>query len=191
VELAMKMGVRVQVLSSFEDTPGTLVVDEDEIVEQQIVSGIAYSRDEGKISLLGVADRPGVAASIFGPLADASVNVDMIVQSTSADGKNTDMTFTVGKTDFERAMEILNRTQRELGIKAIKTDQNVVKVSVIGVGMRSHAGVAQTMFRTLADKGINIQVISTSEIKISVLIAEEYTELALRALHTAYGLDTD
>jgi aspartate kinase len=191
VELAMKMGVRVQVLSSFEDTPGTLVVDEDEIVEQQIVSGIAYSRDEGKISLLGVADRPGVAASIFGPLAEASVNVDMIVQSTSADGKNTDMTFTVGKTDFERAMEILNRTQRELGIKAIKTDQNVVKVSVIGVGMRSHAGVAQTMFRTLADKGINIQVISTSEIKISVLIAEEYTELALRALHTAYGLDTD
>jgi aspartate kinase len=191
VELAMKMGVRVQVLSSFEETPGTLVVDEDEIVEQQIVSGIAYSRDEGKISLLGVADRPGVAASIFGPLADASVNVDMIVQSTSADGKNTDMTFTVGKTDFERAMEILNRTQRELGIKAIKTDQNVVKVSVIGVGMRSHAGVAQTMFRTLADKGINIQVISTSEIKISVLIAEEYTELALRALHTAYGLDTD
>ena len=191
VELAMKMGVRVQVLSSFEDTPGTLVVDEDEIVEKQIVSGIAYSRDEGKISLLGVSDRPGVAASIFGPLADASVNVDMIVQSTSADGKSTDMTFTVGKADFERAMEILNRIQPTVGIKAIKTDQNVVKVSVIGVGMRSHAGVAQTMFRTLAEKGINIQVISTSEIKISVLIAEEYTELALRALHTAYGLDTD
>jgi aspartate kinase len=191
VELAMKMGVRVQVLSSFEDTPGTLVVDEDEIVEKQIVSGIAYSRDEGKISLLGVSDRPGVAASIFGPLAETSVNVDMIVQSTSADGKSTDMTFTVGKADFERAMEILNRIQPAVGIKAIKTDQNVVKVSVIGVGMRSHAGVAQTMFRTLAEKGINIQVISTSEIKISVLIAEEYTELALRALHTAYGLDTD
>jgi aspartate kinase len=191
VELAMKMGVRVQVLSSFEDTPGTLVVDEDEIVEKQIVSGIAYSRDEGKILLLGVSDRPGVAASIFGPLADASVNVDMIVQSTSADGKSTDMTFTVGKADFERAMDILNRIQSTVGIKAIKTDQNVVKVSVIGVGMRSHAGVAQTMFRTLAEKGINIQVISTSEIKISVLIAEEYTELALRALHTAYGLDTD
>ncbi len=191
VELAMKMGVRVQVLSSFADTPGTLVVDEDEIVEHQVVSGIAYSRDEGKISLLGVSDRPGVAASIFGPLAEASVNVDMIVQSTSADGKSTDMTFTVGKADFERAMEILNRIQSAVGIKAIKTDQNVVKVSVIGVGMRSHAGVAQTMFRTLAEKGINIQVISTSEIKISVLIAEEYTELALRALHTAYGLDTD
>ena len=191
VELAMKTGVRVQVLSSFEDSPGTLVVDEDEIVEQQIVSGIAYSRDEGKITLLGVADRPGVAASIFGPLADSSVNVDMIVQSTSADGKSTDITFTVGKTDFERAMEILKRIQSELGIKGIKTDENVVKVSVIGVGMRSHAGVAQAMFRTLAEKGINIQVISTSEIKISVLIAEEYTELALRALHTAYGLDTD
>lgn len=191
VELAMKMGVRVQVLSSFEDSPGTLVVDEDEIVEKQIVSGIAYSRDEGKITLLGVSDRPGVAASIFGPLADSSVNVDMIVQSTSADGKSTDITFTVGKTDFERAMAILKRIQPELGIKGIKTDQNVVKVSVIGVGMRSHAGVAQAMFRTLAEKGINIQVISTSEIKISVLIAEEYTELALRALHTAYGLDTD
>jgi aspartate kinase len=191
VELAMKTGVRVQVLSSFADSPGTLVVDEDEIVEQQIVSGIAYSRDEGKITLLGVSDRPGVAASIFGPLADSSVNVDMIVQSTSADGKSTDITFTVGKTDFERAMEILKRIQPELGIKGIKTDQNVVKISVIGVGMRSHAGVAQAMFRTLAEKGINIQVISTSEIKISVLIAEEYTELALRALHTAYGLDTD
>jgi aspartate kinase len=191
VELAMKMGVRVQVLSSFENSPGTLVVDEDEIVEQQLVSGIAYSRDEGKISLLGVSDRPGVAASIFGPLADSSVNVDMIVQSTSSDGKSTDITFTAGKSDMERAMEILRRAQAEIGIRDILTDQNVVKVSVIGVGMRSHAGVAQIMFRTLAEKGINIQVISTSEIKISVLIAEEYTELALRALHTAYGLDTD
>ena len=191
VEMAMKLGVRVQVRSSFEDTPGTLVVDEDEIVEQHLVSGIAYSRDEGKISLLGVSDRPGVAANIFGPLADSSVNVDMIVQSTSSDGKSTDLTFTVGKTDVERALNILKRAQTEIGIRAIQTDQNVVKVSVIGVGMRSHAGVAQTMFRTLAEKGINIQVISTSEIKISVLIAEEYTELALRALHTAYGLDTD
>jgi aspartate kinase len=191
VELAMKMGVRVQVRSTFEDSPGTLVVDEDEIMEQQLVSGIAYSRDEGKISLLGVSDRPGVAASIFGPLADASVNVDMIVQSTSSDGKSTDITFTVGKTDIERAMEILNRVQPDLGIRAIQMDDNVVKVSVIGVGMRSHAGVAQVMFQTLAEKGINVQVISTSEIKISVLIAEDYTELALRALHTAYGLDTD
>jgi len=191
VELAMKMGVRVQVLSSFEDTPGTLVVDEDEIVEQQLVSGIAYSRDEGKISLIGVSDRPGVAANIFGPLADSSVNVDMIVQSTSSDGKSTDLTFTVGRADVTRALDVLQRVKAEVGIQAIQTDQNVVKVSVIGVGMRSHAGVAQTMFRTLAEKGINIQVISTSEIKISVLIAEDYTELALRALHTAYGLDTD
>jgi len=191
VELAMKMGVRVQVLSSFEDSPGTLVVDEDEIVEQQLVSGIAYSCDEGKISLIGVSDRPGVAANIFGPLADSSVNVDMIVQSTSSDGKSTDLTFTVGRADVERALDILTRLQAEIGIRAIQTDHNVVKISVIGVGMRSHAGVAQTMFRTLAEKGINIQVISTSEIKISVLIAEEYTELALRALHTAYDLDTD
>lgn len=191
VELAMKMGVRVQVRSSFEESTGTLVVDEDEIVEQQLVSGIAYSRDEGKISLLGVSDRPGVAAGIFGPLADANVNVDMIVQSTSGDGKSTDITFTVGETDMNRAMETLNRIQSDVGIKGIQTDQNVVKVSVIGVGMRSHAGVAQVMFQTLAEKGINVQVISTSEIKISVLIAEEYTELALRALHTAYGLDSD
>jgi aspartate kinase len=191
VELAMKMGVRVQVLSSFEDSPGTLVVDEDEIVEQQLVSGIAYSRDEGKISLIGVSDRPGVAASIFGPLADSSVNVDMIVQSTSSDGKSTDLTFTVSRTDVDRALDILTRMQSEIGIREIQTDHNVVKVSVIGVGMRSHAGVAQTMFSTLAEKGINIQVISTSEIKISVLIAEEYTELAIRALHTAYDLDTD
>jgi len=191
VELAMKMGVRVQVRSSFEESTGTLVVDEDEIVEQQLVSGIAYSRDEGKISLLGVSDRPGVAAGIFGPLADANVNVDMIVQSTSSDGKSTDITFTVGETDMGRAMETLDRIRPDVGIKGIQTDQNVVKVSVIGVGMRSHAGVAQVMFQTLAEKGINVQVISTSEIKISVLIAEEYTELALRALHTAYGLDSD
>jgi len=189
VELAMKMGVRVQVLSSFEDSPGTLVVDEDEIVEQQLVSGIAYSRDEGKISLIGVSDRPGVAASIFGPLADSSVNVDMIVQSTSSDGKSTDLTFTVGRADVTRALDVLQRVTAEVGIQAIQTDQNVVKVSVIGVGMRSHAGVAQQMFTALAERGINIQVISTSEIKVSVLIAEEYTELALRGLHTAYGLD--
>ena len=191
VELAMKAGVRLQVLSSFQDSPGTLVVDEDEIVEQQLVSGIAYSRDESKITLVGVSDRPGVAANIFGPLAQAGVNVDMIVQSTSADGKRTDMTFTVGKTDFDRAMQVLGDGQQEIGCETILSDPNVVKISVIGVGMRSHAGVAQVMFRTLGEKGINIQVISTSEIKISVLVGEEYTELALRALHAAYGLDTD
>lgn len=191
VELAMKAGVRLQVLSSFREEPGTLVVDEDEIVEHQIVSGIAYSRDEAKISLAGVSDKPGVAAGIFGPLSEANVNVDMIVQSMAADGQRTDMTFTVGKADFDRAMEVLNGVKDEVGCNDVLSDQNVVKISVIGVGMRSHAGVAQVMFRTLAEKGINIQVISTSEIKISVLVAEEYTELALRALHTAYGLDTD
>ncbi|OPH20803.1 aspartate kinase [Azospirillum brasilense] len=194
VEMAMNHRVRVQVLSSFGEAagsalPGTLVVDEDEIVEKEVVSGIAYSRDEAKITLIGVADRPGVAASIFGPLTDAAVNVDMIVQNVSEDGKSTDMTFTVGKADIARAVKVLEDAQAELNYKRIVSDANVVKVSVIGVGMRSHAGVAQRMFKALADKGINIQVISTSEIKISVLIAEEYAELALRALHTAYGLD--
>jgi aspartate kinase len=189
VELAMNHRVRVQVLSSFTDTPGTLVVDEDEIVEKQVVSGIAYSRDEAKITLLKVADRPGVAAAIFGPLADSAINVDMIVQNISDDGRTTDLTFTVAKADLDRAVKVLEARREALGFSAIKPDPNVVKVSVIGVGMRSHAGVAKQMFQTLADKGINIQVISTSEIKVSVLIAEEYTELALRALHTAYGLD--
>ncbi len=189
VALAMKHQVRIQVLSSFNESPGTLVVDEDEIVEQEVVSGIAYSRDEAKITLIGVADRPGVAAAIFGPLADANVNVDMIVQNVSADGTSTDLTFTVTKGDLDRAVGILEKARGELDIGQLVPDAGVVKVSVIGVGMRSHAGVAKQMFQALADKGINIQVISTSEIKISVLIAEEYVELALRALHTAYGLD--
>ena len=191
VELAMKRGVRLQVLSSFNDTPGTLVVNEDEIVEQELVSGVAYSRDEAKITLNRVADRPGVAASIFGPLAEAGINVDMIVQNVSADGSTTDLTFTVTKDDLDRAVEMLESQRETLGFERLVSDPNVVKVAVIGVGMRSHAGVAQRMFQALADKGINIQVISTSEIKVSVLIAEEYTELAVRALHTAYGLDAD
>lgn len=194
VEMAMKHRVRVQVLSTFEqaagsDLPGTLVVDEEEIVEQELVSGIAYSRDEAKITLIGVEDRPGVAASIFGPLADAAVNVDMIVQNVSEDGRTTDMTFTVGKADLARGVQVLEKAKDQLKYRKLLQDSNVVKVSVIGVGMRSHAGVAQRMFKALADRGINIQVISTSEIKVSVLVAEEYTELALRALHTAYGLD--
>ncbi len=189
VEMAMKHHVRLQVLSSFVDRPGTLVVDEEEIVEQELVSGIAYSRDEAKITLTHVPDRPGVAAAIFGPLADAHINVDMIVQNVSGSGDFTDLTFTVAKADLERAMRVLNERHAELRFEALKPDSAVVKVSVIGVGMRSHAGVAQRMFSTLAEKGINIQVISTSEIKISVLIAEEYTELAVRSLHTAYGLD--
>jgi aspartate kinase len=189
VELAMNHKVRVQVRSSFSDAPGTLVVDEDEIVEQAIVSGIAYARDEAKVTLAQVPDKPGVAAAIFGPLADAHVNVDMIVQNVSRDGKTTDMTFTVPAVDLDRAVAVLEKARASLGFSGLQADKNVAKISVIGVGMRSHAGVAQSMFRTLAEKGINIEVITTSEIKISVLIAAEYTELAVRALHTAYGLD--
>jgi aspartate kinase len=189
VELAMKERVRVQVLSSFTDTPGTLVVGEDEVLEQELVSGVTYSRDEAKITLVRVPDRPGVAAGIFGPLADAGINVDMIVQNVAAEGTTTDLTFTVREADLQRAGGVLEANRDDIGYADLRADADVVKVSVVGVGMRSHAGVAQRMFQTLADKGINIQVISTSEIKVSVLIDEIYTELALRALHTAYGLD--
>jgi aspartate kinase len=190
VELAMKKAVRLQVLSSFEDMPGTLVVNEDEIVEQELVSGITYNRDEAKVTLTGVPDSPGIAASIFGALAGGNINVDMIVQNISADGC-TDMTFTVGKDDLVRATDLLEKARDILGYEKMISDSNVVKVSVVGVGMRSHTGVALRMFCALAEKSINIQVISTSEIKVSVLIAEEYTELAVRTLHTAYGLDAD
>ena len=189
VELAMIHGVPVQVLSSFEDVPGTMVCDEDEIVEKQLVSGIAYSRDEAKVTLIKVPDKPGIAAAIFGPLADAGINVDMIVQNVSEDGKFTDMTFTVGRAEFERAIHVIEQNLKAIGYQKLVTDKNVSKVSVIGIGMRAHAGVAQSMFKALAEKGINIQVISTSEIKISVLIAAEFTDQAVRALHTAYGLD--
>ena len=191
VTMAMKHQVRLQVRSSFEDVPGTMVVDEGEIVEKEIVSGIAYNRDEAKITLANVADSPGVAAAIFGPLAEADINVDMIVQNVSADGSTTDLTFTVSKADLDRAVQVLADNRGDIGYREVTPDPQVVKVSVIGVGMRSHAGVAQRMFSTLAAKGINIQVTSTSEIKVSGLIAEEYAELALRALHTAYGLDAD
>lgn len=189
VELAMRFKVPVQVRSSFSDEPGTMVVDEDQIVEQADISGIAYTSDEAKITVRGVADRPGVSASIFGPLAEASINVDMIVQNVAADGKTTDLTFTVPRADLARSVKVIEGLQGELSYRAISTDSDVVKVSVIGVGMRSHAGIASRMFTALADEGINIQVISTSEIKISVLIASKYTELALRALHSAYQLD--
>ncbi len=189
VEMAMNHRVRVQVLSSFEDKPGTLVVDEEEIVEQAVVSGIAYSRDEAKVTLIRVPDRPGVAAGIFGPLAAAAINVDMIVQNISLDGETTDMTFTVGRAELKRALATLEQHAAALGSPRIVHDATVAKISVIGVGMRSHTGVAQQMFKSLSEKGINIQVITTSEIKISVLIDEAYTELALRTLHTAYGLD--
>jgi aspartate kinase len=189
VALAMQHQVRVQVLSSFEDKPGTLVVGEDEIMENNIVTGIAHSKDEAKITLAGVTDQPGVAAAIFGPLADANINVDMIVQSVSSDGATTSMTFTVGKADLIRTKALLDGLKESVGIERVDADSNVVKISVVGVGMRSHAGVAHTMFRTLAERGINIQAISTSEIKVSVLIGADYMELAIRSLHSAYGLD--
>ncbi len=192
VEMAMKMNVPVQVLSTFEkpigsDYPGTLVTRDEDIVEQEVVNGVAHSKDEAKVTLIGVPDIPGIAAKVFGPLAAASINVDMIVQNVSRDGK-TDMTFTVSKAELQRAMQVLKNEVNLAGIE-ILFDEDVAKVSVVGIGMKSHAGVAQTMFTALADRGINIQVISTSEIKISVLIAAEYTELAVRALHAAYGLE--
>ena len=164
------------------------MVDEDEIVEKENVAGIAYSRDEAKITVRRVPDRPGIAAAIFGKLSEQNVNVDMIVQNISADG-TTDMTFTLGRTDLPRARKALADNHAAIGFAEIVADPDVAKISVVGVGLRSHAGVANTMFRTLAEKGINIQVISTSEIKVSVLIGAEYTELLVRSLHSAYGLD--
>ena len=189
VEMAMKYGVRVQVLSTFDENDGTLLVDEEEIVEQQVVTGIAYSRDEARITLTNVENVPGVSASIFGPLADRGINVDMIVQNVTEDGKRTDVTFTVPKGDMQHTIESVKTAKRTPQFEKLHSDDGVAKVSVIGTGMRSHAGVAADMFRTLAEKNINIIVITTSEIKVSVLIEEEYLELALRALHTSYGLD--
>ncbi len=195
VEIAMVHRVPLRVLLSFADPAarpdGTLVCDEDQVVEKQVVNGIAFSRDEAKITLVGIDDRPGVAASIFGALTDAQINVDMIVQNVSGERQATDLTFTVGQGDIDRAKRVLESERERIGYRQLLTSGSVSKISVIGVGMRSHAGVAQRMFRTLAEKGINIQVISTSEIKISVLIDSEYTELAVRALHTAYGLDAE
>ena len=191
VGLAMRENVRVRVLSSFSDTndeSGTIVVDEDEIVEKELVAGIANSHDEAKISVRAIPDRPGIAAAIFGPLAVANINVDMIVQSTGAD-QMTNMTFTVSKADEAAARAVLEKARADVQYGELQTSHNVVKISVVGIGMRSNSGLAATMFRTLAERGINAQVISTSEIKISVLIDAEYTELAMRALHTAYNLD--
>ncbi|MFM1958829.1 MAG: hypothetical protein RL588_346 [Pseudomonadota bacterium] len=194
VELAMAQKVPVRVLSSFVEPgeapgQGTIVCDEEEIMEKRIVSGVAYSRDEAKISLFGLPDHPGVSSIIFGALADANVNVDMIVQSHARIADTANMEFTVGKRDAGRAVEIVRSLKDKVGFEDVKVNEDVAKVSVIGVGMRSHAGVAKTMFGALAEKGVNIQVISTSEIKISVLIDAAYTELAVRALHAAYGLD--
>ena len=190
VEIAMLHRVPTRVLSTFApDAGGTLLCDEEDIVEKKPVTGIAYSRDEAKITLHKIPDRPGIAAAIFGPLADSGVNVDMIVQNVSEDGKKTDLTFTVSRSELGRALASIEKAAPQIGYREITHDANVAKVSIIGIGMRAHPGVAQTMFRTLSEKGINIQVISTSEIKVSVLVAEEYTELAVRSLHTAYGLD--
>ena len=190
VEMALVHRVPVRVLSTFDpDKGGTLVCDEEDIVEKNPVTGIAYTRDEAKITLLRVPDQPGVAASIFGPLADAGINVDMIVQNISEDGRRTDLTFTTSRSDLDRALDTVRKAAPQIGYKDLVSDSSVAKISIIGIGMRAHTGVAQTMFKTLADKGINIQVISTSEIKVSVLIAEDYVELAVRALHSAYDLD--
>jgi len=190
VEIAMLHRVPVRVLSTFApEKGGTLLCDEEDIVEKKPVSGIAYSRDEAKITLHRIDDQPGVAAKIFGPLADAGVNVDMIVQNVSPDGKKTDLTFTCSRTELGRALDAIEKARDVIAYREVTSAADVAKISIIGIGMRAHPGVAQTMFRTLADKGINVQVISTSEIKVSVLIAEEYVELAVRALHSAYELD--
>jgi aspartate kinase len=198
VALAMKEKVRVQVLSSFDEPgdnpePGTLIVSEEEIeesdMERQLITGIAHDKNEAKIVLTRVPDRPGIVASIFGPLADAAINVDMIIQNVGHSGIVTDVTFTVPRSDVARSIDVLEREKPTIGFESIITDAEVAKVSVVGVGMRSHAGVAAVMFKTLAERGINIEAISTSEIKVSVLIDEDETELAVRVLHTAYGLD--
>ena len=202
VELAMIHGVRTFVRSSFADPDtigtatnepqcGTLICDEDEIVEKNVVTGIAYSKDEAQITLRRVADKPGVAAGVFGPLADANVNVDMIVQNVSEDGRSTDITFTVPESDFAKSCEVLEDAREVIGFEKLEGASDVVKVSVIGIGMRSHAGVAADAFRALADRGINIRAITTSEIKISVLIDAAFTELAVRTLHSLYGLDQE
>lgn len=200
VELAMVHKVRTFVRSSFsepdgpgmddfENPPGTLICDEEEIVEQEVVTGIAYAKDEAQISLRRLADRPGVSAAIFGPLAKAHVNVDMIVQNISEDGTSTDMTFTVPSSDMQKSLSVLEEARKAIGFDVVQSEPGLVKVSVIGIGMRSHAGVAATAFQALAEKGINIKAITTSEIKISILIDGPYAELAVRTLHSVYGLD--
>ena len=195
VGLAMKEKVRVQVLTSFDDRPGTMIVGDDEIgendVERQLITGIAHDKNEAKITLTNVPDRPGAVASIFGPLAEASINVDMIIQNIAHDSGSTDVTFTVPGAELARALDTLEKGKEAIGYDKLIHDTKVAKISIVGVGMRSHAGVASTMFKALGSRGINIQAISTSEIKVSVLIDEDETELAVRVLHTAYGLDAE
>jgi aspartate kinase len=189
VSFAGRYNVPLRVLSSFEEGEGTLITYEDEKMEQALISGIAFSRDEAKLTILGVPDKPGVAYSLLGPVADANIEVDMIVQNVAPDGATTDFTFTVHRNDYQRALEILERIASEMGAREVSGDNRIVKVSLVGVGMRSHAGIASTMFAALAQEGVNIRMISTSEIKISVVVDEKYLELAVRALHAAFKLD--
>ena len=189
VALAMKNKLKINVLSSFEDKEGTLVVDEEEIMEKNIVSGIAFSLDEAKLTVVGLPDKPGQASKLFSSLGERAINVDMIVQSSSADRNATDLSFTVPKSELNESLKVMNSIQKEIGFETITTDSDVAKIAVIGIGMKSQSGVAQKMFDTLAEKSINLKVISTSEIKISVLIDAAYMELAARSLHTAFDLD--
>ena len=189
VEFAGKYGVPLRVLSSFKDGPGTLIsAEEDGSMEKPVISGIAFNRDEAKLTLRGVPDTPGIASQIIGPIGDANIEVDMIVQNVGEDQSN-DFTFTVHRSEYDKAVDVLNDVAKQIKAKEVVTDNRIAKVSIVGVGMRSHAGVASTMFRALANESINIQMISTSEIKISVVIEEKYLELAVRTLHTAFGLD--
>ena len=188
VEFARKYNVNLRVLSSFQEGPGTLITDEDEDMEAALISGIAHNRDEAKLTIVGVPDQPGIASQILGPIADANIEVDMIVQNVGVDN-TTDFTFSVHRNDYEKAMEILKKTAKAIDAKNISGDNKIAKISVVGVGMRSHAGIASKMFKALADEGINIQMISTSEIKVSVVVAEKYLELGVRTLHAAFGLE--
>lgn len=189
VEFAGKYNVPLRVLSSFEDGPGTLITYEEEGMEEALISGIAFNRDEAQLTILGVPDQPGVAYKILGPISDSNIEVDMIVQNIAQDGSTTDFTFTVHRNDFQKALELLSRTSSELGAREVRGNETLVKISLVGVGMRSHAGIASTMFKTLANEGINIRMISTSEIKISVVVDEKYLELGVRALHEAFELN--
>jgi len=189
VEIAMKYGVPVHVRSSFNDTPGTWVQGEDKALEDVVVAGVAYDKNEARVHLVGVEDRPGVSATIFGAIAEKNVSVDMIIQNVSrGDDPRADVTFTVSKTDLVRVKSFIEEIAKSLGAREVRYDEDVVKISIVGLGMRSHAGVAAKMFRLMADEGINIQAISTSEIKISCLVAAKYTELAVRVLHDGFGL---
>jgi len=189
VEFAGKYNVPLRVLSSFQDGPGTLITYEEEGMEDALISGIAFNRDEAQITVRGVPDQPGIASRILGAIGEANIEVDMIVQNLSADGSTTDFTFTVHRNDFDKALALLTKHAGEMGAREVKGDNKIVKISLVGVGMRSHAGIAGTMFAALAKEGINIRMISTSEIKISVVVDEKYLELGVRALHSAFHLD--